>query len=141
MQLSRFLGTWMMEGRMFAGPFTQDASVRARETYEYLPGEKFLIHRIDGMLGDSPMSCIDVTGLDGPMRAFYIDGTQRDFVVQQDGNVFTYAREERAPDGVTYHNRCRMQFVDAKTRDATWEHSRDGKTWTVYWRNVAKRVD
>lgn len=139
--LTKFLGTWLMEGRTFASPVTKDVAVRARETFEWLPGERFLVHRIEGTLGDSPMACIDITDHDGTMRAFYNDGSQREFRVESHGDdTWTYTNE-LAQDGITYQNRCTVRFSGDRKREATWELSRDGKDWTVYWRNTATRVD
>jgi hypothetical protein len=137
LDLSKFLGTWVMEGRTFASPFTKDGGVRGKESFAWL-GEAFLVHRLDGTLGDSPMSCIDLTDQAGTMRAFYNDGAQRDFDLRPDGDDFHLTNTIDA-NGVTYHNRCIVRFLDAGTREATWQCSRDGEDWTTYWKSISKR--
>jgi hypothetical protein len=138
LDLSKFLGTWMMEGRTFASPFTTDGKVRGRETFEWL-GDSFLVHKLEGTLGDSPMSCVDLTDKAGAMHAFYNDGSARDYEVTADDFGITYHNTIHL-DGATYQNRCIVRFLEDGTREATWQCSLDGTDWATYWKALSKRV-
>src|SRR5688500_6115 len=51
-RLDAFIGKWHMEGQQLAGPAGPAASISALQTYEWLDGGQFLIHRFDGHVGD-----------------------------------------------------------------------------------------
>ena len=138
LDLSKFLGTWMMDGRTFASPFTKDGDVRGRESFEWL-GDGFLVHKLEGTLGDSPMSCVDLTDKNGSMHAFYNDGSQRDFQITAD-DVGLNFHNTISVKGETYQNRCIVRFLEDGTREATWQCSLDGEDWTTYWKAVSTRV-
>jgi hypothetical protein len=138
LDLSKFVGTWMMEGRTFASPFTKDGEVHGRETFESL-GDRFLVHKLEGTLGDSPMACVDVTDRAGAMHAYYNDGSARDFVVTTDDVGITYHNTIHL-DAATYQNRCIVRFLEDGTREATWQCSLDGNDWVTYWKAISKRV-
>jgi hypothetical protein len=66
-RLNVFVGTWHMEGQQCEGPIGPAANIRAVETYEWLPGEFFLVHRFEGRVGDVEAGCLEIIGLyDGP---------------------------------------------------------------------------
>lgn len=138
LDLSKFLGTWVMNGRTFASPFTQDGEVHGRETFEWL-GEAFLVHKLEGTLGDSPMACVDVTDKAGSMHAFYNDGSERDYAVSIDDVGLTLANTIDV-NGETYQNRCIVRFLEDGKREATWQCSRDGESWETYWKAISTRV-
>ncbi|HEX6738032.1 MAG TPA: DUF1579 family protein, partial [Vicinamibacteria bacterium] len=59
-----FVGSWKMEGRQHAGPFGPAARITATESFEWLQGGFFLVHRLEGRLESEPIACIEVMGHD-----------------------------------------------------------------------------
>ena len=60
--LNVLVGKWKTTGR------TLDESseeLSATDTYEWLDGGGFLVHRVAGSLGSKPLSSIEIIGLDG----------------------------------------------------------------------------
>ena len=55
-RLEVFIGEWREEGRTFQSPFTPEAKVSSLQTWEWLPGEQFIIHRLSGRLGDNDIA-------------------------------------------------------------------------------------
>ena len=47
-RLNVFVGTWHTEGQQCEGPIGPAANIRAVETYEWLPGEFFLVNASRG---------------------------------------------------------------------------------------------
>ena len=50
-RLGPFVGRWTTTGRQYTGPFGPEAEFTATESFEWLTGGYFLIHRLEGRLG------------------------------------------------------------------------------------------
>src|SRR5450432_4171904 len=48
--LNVFAGKWLTNGQQHQGAVGPAAKITAVETYEWLPGERFLIHRFEGLV-------------------------------------------------------------------------------------------
>lgn len=68
--LEAFVGQWRTEGEVLAtdsGPF---ARFHAKDTYEWLPGGFFLVHRWDAHLPDGESQGIEIIGYDAETRTY-----------------------------------------------------------------------
>jgi hypothetical protein len=146
--LEVFVGTWKTEGQQYAGAFGPDAEVTARETYEWLTGGKFLIHRLEGSLGGAPMACIEIIGHDLSsdtyrMHTFYNEGTSQVWrLVESDDGNWIISADWPTPDGSKRQVRCVHHFEDGgKTRTGTWQSSSDGTTWDTFWKVTSTKVN
>jgi hypothetical protein len=77
--LDVFVGKWNMEGQQYGGLIGPATKITAVETYEWLTGGFFLVHRFEGLVGDQDAACIEIIGHDAssqsyPRRSFYSDG-------------------------------------------------------------------
>lgn len=78
--LSSLLGAWDSSGSMKTGD-GGTVSVTGTDTYEWLPGRRFMIHRADVVVGDEKVDVVEVIGgFDDDRRAcamhgFHSDGT------------------------------------------------------------------
>lgn len=137
-RLERFVGRWNTEGRAHEGPFGPAAAISAVETFEWLPGGLFLIHRLTGRLGDKDMACVEIIGADPSgqgyvLRSFYNDGTHNVWSARLRDDNWTLTGEW-PQEGKTIHVRCSAVFGAAGTTlSAKWEHSNDGVTWQRFW--------
>jgi hypothetical protein len=126
-------------------PFGPTAAVTADETFEWLPGGQFLVHRLQGRVGDREIACIEVTGGDasGPDHStysFYGDGRTNTWQLRDGGTVWTLTGSWQL-GGEMLQVRCRVEFSDAgNTMAETWEYSRDGRRWPVFWDARLTRV-
>jgi hypothetical protein len=50
-RLNVFVGKWVTEGLIMESPAGPTATLKAVDTYEWLPGGFFLIHHVDGFDG------------------------------------------------------------------------------------------
>lgn len=146
--LDAFAGTWKTEGYQYAGTFGPDAGVTAHETYEWLTGGKFLIHRLEGSRGATPMACIEIIEREASgdvyaMHTFYDEGTSQVWRLTEtdDGNWIT-AADWTTPDGSKRQVRCVQHFEDGgRTRTATWQSSSDGTTWETFWKVTSTKAN
>jgi hypothetical protein len=145
-RLDAFVGTWNTEGRQNEGPFGPAAEISALESYEWLTGSCFLVHRFEGRVGDSVAACIEILGDDAQheglsAQTFYNDGLRRQWRLRERDGTWTLTEDspiESSPMKV----RLTTVFSDGgKTMNGTWEHSRDGSDWQVFWDVKATKTD
>lgn len=145
-RLNVFVGRWKMEGLQRDSPLGPAAEIDAVETYEWLPGGFFLIHRIDGTLGDRELACIEVTGYDASRRlytlhTFYVDGTSNQWQARELDGTWTYTGTWQAT-GERMQVRCTQVFNEARNASTSkWEYSTDGSQWQVFWDLRAIKVE
>ncbi|MEP6491882.1 MAG: DUF1579 family protein [bacterium] len=144
-RLEVFVGTWHTEGKQYEGSVGPAAPVTAVETFEWLTGELFLIHRFQGQVGGAASACIEVIGYDPstdayPARTYYNNGIINDWQYEDHGKIWILAGEWMMGDERTYV-RCTTRFSDDdNTRSGRWESSADGVNWQTYWDVTATRA-
>jgi hypothetical protein len=144
-RLDAFVGRWNLEGRAHDGPFGPTATVTAVETYDWLPGGLYLIHRFTGRLGDKPMACIEIIDYDEASesyltRSFYGDGTSNVWRSREHDGTWTLAGEWQA-GGEVLLVRCTAVFGDGgRTLTGKWEYSDNGSGWHPFWETKATKA-
>lgn len=143
-QLDAFVGKWHMQGQQLAGPAGPAAPITALETYEWLPGAQFLIHRLDGRIGDSQAACIEIIGFDAERRCyrahtFYNNGQMNVWDIERRDDAWRVLGDWSA-GGRSMKVRCMIRFAENDTMHSRWEHSSDGSTWHAFWEVTARRV-
>jgi hypothetical protein len=137
-RLNVFAGTWHTEGQQCEGPIGPAANIRAVETYEWLPGEFFLVHRFEGRVGDGEAGCIEIIGYDAqsrsyPTHTFYNNGLANEWQSHERDGSWTLAGDWQMP-GKSVKVRCTTVFSDAgNTMRSKWEQSSDGSSWETFW--------
>jgi hypothetical protein len=139
-KLAPFVGTWRVEGRQYEGVFGHAAQVSAEETFEWLPGGQFMIHRFSGKLGGSEMACVEIIESDPesgggfPVHTFYNDGHSQEFHLSERGREWILDTTWTSPESSPRRVRCVQRFEnDARTRSARWDSSTDGVAWETFW--------
>ncbi|HVH04472.1 MAG TPA: DUF1579 family protein [Myxococcota bacterium] len=136
--LDRLVGTWRLEGRQLEGPFGPAVPVAARETYEWLAGDKFLVHRFEGTVGGAPAACIELISHDDargvyPRVSYYNDGAVREWESREKDGTWIVTQAGRAEPGEP-RTRCTLELGDGgRTMTENWEYSNDGLTWRTFW--------
>jgi Protein of unknown function (DUF1579) len=142
--LEVFVGKWKKTGRAHESPFGPAATVTAVETFDWLEGEKFLIHRLDGRLGDEAIACIEIIGLDPSSggyaaHSFYNDGATNVWQVSHRDDTWLYSGSWNR-EGHALKVRCRLSFDDPDTLAARWEYSGGGNRWQIFWDTTLTRA-
>jgi hypothetical protein len=144
-RLEGFVGRWITEGQAYDGPFGPSAKITAVETYEWLPGGLFLVHRMQGRLGDQEMACLEVIGHEASresyaVRSFYNDGTHNLWLARERDGTWTFAGEWKK-EGKPLKVRCTAVFKDAgNTLTGDSEYSEDGSRWQRFWETKLTRA-
>jgi hypothetical protein len=128
--LDALVGVWDMVPSFAPNP--ADAP-RARTTFEWLEGRRFLVQRWTVDHPDAPDG-IAIIGYDPDAASLvqhYFDsrGVARDYAMNFTDGVWTLERSASAPD---FSQRVTGTFVDdGDTIDGRWEIAKDGSTWTL----------
>jgi hypothetical protein len=136
--LDRLVGTWRLEGDQLEGPFGPAQEVTARETYEWLAGDKFLVHRFEGVVGGAPAACIELISHDAergvyPRTTYYNDGSVREWESREKDGTWILTRAGGGAPGEP-RTRCTLALGDGgETMTGNWEYSNDGKAWRTFW--------
>jgi hypothetical protein len=131
--LGTLVGNWEMEGTHPAFP---GVVVPGHITFEWLPGEKFLVYRCDMEHPDFPDSLSVIGDFDGQTELHYYDsrGVHRIYGLAFDGTELKLWRDEPG-----FQQRF-SGTLDGDTLNGLWQLCRDGSTWNddlaVAWRRI-----
>lgn len=134
--LSAFVGVWDTEGEMKASPSRQFMKFKATDTYEWLPGGHFLLHRFDADMPDGNVKGIEVIGYSQesksyPMHSFDSLGNASVMHARIDQETWTFLGESTRFTGGFRDN--------GKVFAGVWElRSNDTSAWQL-WMDVELR--
>ncbi len=63
-QLDKFVGQWITEGKIPATGTTPEIRISGTDTYGWLPGEFFLLHRVNVVVGTDINETFEIIGFD-----------------------------------------------------------------------------
>lgn len=126
-QLIMFAGSWTVEGENLAGaPIGADTRLIGNVTYEWLPGNYFMVCRWNRHFGDATHIGIGVIGYKPDTNEFSTDNYDN----LGDARTYTITAEQRTWKFTGDNERATMKFSeDGKTFSEYWEISKDGIIW------------
>jgi hypothetical protein len=140
-RLDVFVGRWETEGQITDPSSGRTSRLTAVDTYEWLPGEFFLLHRVDGRMGEAEVKAIEIIGFDASSRTYFThsfdnQGRAAAYKATLEDGVWTITGDAE---------RFRGEFSDDRKKlTGKWERSPDGSRW-VPWMDIqltkAGRVD
>jgi hypothetical protein len=135
-RLEIFVGTWKTEGRILdsSGPSSRLTAV---DTYEWMPGEFFLLHHVDGRMGDEEVKTLEVIGFDAASQGY------RTHSFDNHGNAGTYTASlhDRAWKIWGETERFTGEFAeDGSTLAGQWERATDGELWQPWMEITLTKV-
>jgi hypothetical protein len=129
--LEPFVGIWDTTGTIMGPDGKPAGELKATDTYEWFAGRFFLIHHVDGHMGDAEVKALEVIGA-GPKgtaciaRSYDNAGQSEEYEVALRGSQWTI-------DGKT--QRFRGQLTeDGRILEGQWDLSEDGSTWRPWMR-------
>jgi hypothetical protein len=142
-KLSVFLGRWHTTGEIAATASTPAAKVDSIDTYEWYPGEFFLVHHADSKVGNDVVQSLEIIGHDSKRRhylATFFDSTggSGTEALRLDGSTWTWRGSNVM--GVKEHRCIAVVSNDGKTVRARHEKSDDGNNWAL-WMDVTLRKE
>jgi hypothetical protein len=134
-ELGVFLGRWHATGEVAATDSTPAARVDSIDTYEWYPGEHFLVHDADSKVGEDRIRSLEIIGYDTKQRRYsasFFDSTGGSGIeeLRRDGATWTWRGSNVM--GVREHRCIATVSDDRKTIRARHEKSDDGKTWSLW---------
>ncbi|MGW0518705.1 hypothetical protein [Crossiella sp. NPDC003009] len=127
-RLNALLGLWRSRGRTVD---ERPIEIIGTDDYQWFPGERFLVHRVDVRVGGEHVQVLEMIGPHDPatdsypMRAFDNQGVFSEMTATVDaGGVWTFA----GPD-----TKATLR-IGENTMAATWERLVDGE-WT-HWMDM-----
>jgi hypothetical protein len=137
-QLSKFVGQWRTEGKIPSNGSTPEVKISGTDTYEWLPGNFFLLHKADVLIGDERNQTTEIIGFDQLyhgliMKYFDSKGNSGLMIASCANEVWTFLGENlRFTGGFKKGN---------KEFSGIWEQSSDKKNWVHFMDIKLTRVD
>lgn len=124
-RLEIFVGEWKTEGEILASEAGPASRLVAVDRYEWLPGGFFLLHHVNGRMGDVEVKALEIIGYDPSSQTY----TTHSF--DNHGNSSAYQASLRDRDWKNTGESERFNGVfseDGHILTGRWEQSRDGST-------------
>lgn len=125
-QLNKFVGKWTTTGRIPASQTAAEIKISGTDTYEWLPGEFFLLHKANVLIGDDRSETFEIIGFDREknlytMQHYNNKGDSGFMTADCKGGVWTFHGEYLRFSGGFRNNDGEFSGI--------WEQSTDGKNW------------
>lgn len=142
-QLDVFVGSWRARGESFAegqqgdDPRASAAPWTSEESYEWLPGGFFMLHKWEAKVGARGFRGLEIIGYDDAAggyftRMFDNTGNHPEYVATVSGNVWTFSEPStRATVSVS---------ADGNRMDLHWESRQGDGEWMPLCDRTANRV-
>jgi hypothetical protein len=142
-RLNVFTGRWRAKGESYADgqraedPLASAVPWTSDETYEWLPGGFFLLHRWDAIVGKRVFKGTGIVGHDAAQGGYFVrifDNAvfHPEYRVEVDGNVWTF-REAATRATLTVSD-------DGNSIENHWEWKNGGNDWLPLCARVATRI-
>jgi hypothetical protein len=128
-RINKFVGRWNTEGRILPTATSPEIKISGTDSYEWLPGEFFLLHKVNVLVGDDKNQTLEIIGFDSAKNQYtmqhYDNKGNSGFMTGYfaDGR-WTFLGETLRFTGGFSSNDTVFSGV--------WEKSDDGKTWTHF---------
>lgn len=129
-ELDVFVGRWRAEGQSFGERGIENnlppESWTSEETYEWIPGGHFLLHRWDARVGSKEFTGIEIIGYDKETQSYFAH------LFDNLGNkiIYTIVREQ---GGWRYSEPASratvIESIDGSTMEWKWESQQQGGRW------------
>jgi hypothetical protein len=137
-KLGVFLGRWRTTGDVAATASTPVVKVDSIDTYEWYPGEFFLVHHADSKVGHDTIKSLEIIGYDPQRQGYFATffdstggfGTEE---LRLDGDTWTWRGSNVM--GAKEHRCIAVVSDDGNTVRARHEKSDDGENWAL-WMDV-----
>lgn len=124
--LNAFVGAWRTTGRIRATAGAAETWLDALDTYEWMPGGRFLVHHVRARMGEDEVHALEITGYDTRTGRFVL----RSF--DNHGGFATSYGELRGRHWTIVGDSERFAgrfSEDGERLTGSWEATQDGRTW------------
>jgi len=132
-RLDAFVGKWNAEGQAQASPYGPAGKLTSVDTFEWMPGGFFMIHRWDVRQGGVEIKGMEVLGYDSQSkvytsRIFDNLGSSGSWKATVQGNAWTWTGDTEV-GGKPLKERCTNILVSPDAWTSKCEYSSDGAKW------------
>lgn len=125
-QLSFLIGKWHTHGEIQGAP---DAAkeIRGMDTYEWVPGGFFILHRVDVFMGKERTEVVEIIGYDKEQKSYFM----KSFDNQGEASTMYAVLEKPGVlklEGETMRSTLTVN-KSGNSMHAKWQLSENGKTW------------
>jgi hypothetical protein len=125
-QLNIIEGRWKTTGTVTGTPVRPEKKVSGYDTYEWMPGEYFMLHKVNVLMGDSRTEGTEIIGYDVTNKNYHLQS------FDNGGNIDVMSGQIQNGEWSVSNETLRFngRFSDDGHRlTGTWEQSDDGKNW------------
>ncbi len=127
--LQPFVGKWTTSGKIYAISNKPETMIKGYDTYEWLPGGKMLLHKVNVYMGIERVQSSELISYDkltGNFKMQYTDpqGKQDTLMMLVDNQKLTFMGKNLRFNGNFSHNNTEIVGY--------WEQSANGKDWKKY---------
>lgn len=143
-KLNVFIGKWHTTGDVAASASTPAMKVNFIDSYEWYPGQFFVIHNAEGTVGETYSNSLEIIGYNAERKCYeatFFDstGSSGKEDIHLDGNTWTWRGSNVM--GVKEHRCMATVSDDGKSIKARHERSDDGIHWELWMDVVLKRQE
>ena len=137
-QLNKFVGRWNTTGRVLATDTSPEIKISGTDTYEWLAGKFFLLHKADVLMGGDKNETFEIIGFDKlkdnyAMRYYDNKGNSGLMTASCKDGLWTFLGETLRFTGGFKKNDTEFSGI--------WEQSSDGNNWTHFMDIKLTRAD
>lgn len=127
--LQPFIGKWSTNGKIYASNNQDEILIHGYDTYEWLPGGAFLLHKVNVYLGKERVQSSELISFDkltGSFKIQYVDaqGKEGTFIALNKGKNWTFIGKKLRFSG--------NFSADDREISGIWEQNLNGKDWKKY---------
>lgn len=144
-RLGMFLGTWTQVGEAQASPYGPAAKLASTDTYEWLPGGFFMLHRWEARQGAVEFKAMEVLGYDARKRVYTSHlfdnfGNSGSYTITPQGNTWTGAGDTEIGGKLLKERWTAVFDKSATSFTAKADYSTDGVKWLPNYSLTSTRV-
>jgi Protein of unknown function (DUF1579) len=131
-RLHLFVGKWSTEGETHASADAPAVKVTGIDTYEWMPGKFFLVHRMDGHIGNEELQQLEFIGYDPSSQTYTchsFDNRGNADLFQANLRDHTWTIEGKSSRFTGLFNSI------GNTLTGKWDQSSDGLNW-LPWMDI-----
>jgi len=132
-KLNFLIGKWHTQGKILQGASASSKDIRGMDTYEWVSGGFFILHRVDVFMGNERTEAVEIIGYDQSRKSYFMKSFDN-----QGASMIMYAVLDKP--GVLKFGDAKMKTIltankNGNSMSAKWELSENGKTWKP-WMNI-----
>lgn len=132
-KLNFLIGKWHTQGEILWGGSFNSKIIRGMDTYEWVAGGFFILHRVDVFMGNERTEAIEIIGYDEIRKSYFMKSFDN-----QGLSITMYAVLEKPGVLKFGDNKMKTVLIANKAESsmsAKWDISENGKTWKS-WMNI-----